>query len=212
MITSSLGLSTLKLVGHVSHFSFVCLIVDFALLNWVGQAYSRYCVMLSRLCKACLCGNSVSKHNLEWTFNCESVSKIYLCEDCWEPNNYVKYLLCGNEVDCELLLSFFLGGFVSRYWFFWEVPRIFERWSCCGNGWFIGWGMRIAAVQTGLTLIVLNVRFFELFNIWCCSLSATSLLIFAFVFLFFVLFFVVYFAMVFHLHFVVLHEFVETVT
>jgi len=28
------------------------LIVDFVLLKWVGQAYSRYCVMLSRPCKA----------------------------------------------------------------------------------------------------------------------------------------------------------------
>ena len=86
---------------------------------------------------------------------------------------------------CELLFSFFPGGLMSRYWFFWEVPRIFERWSCCGDGWFIGWGMRIATVQAGLTLIELNVRILELFNIWCCSLSATSLLIFAFVFCFF---------------------------
>ena len=60
--------------------------------------------------KAYMCGNSISKHNLEWTFNGESVSKIYLCDDCWQPNNchyYVKDLLCGNEVGCELLFSFF---------------------------------------------------------------------------------------------------------
>jgi len=68
--------------------------------------------------------------------------------------------------------------------------------------------MRTATVQTGLTLIELNVRIFELFNIWCCLLSATSL----FISVFFIVFFVVYFAMVFRLYFVVLHELVGAVT
>jgi len=63
-----------------------------------------------------------------------------------------------------------------------EVPCIFERWSCCGDVWFIGWGIQIATMQTGFTLIEIKVRFFDLFNIWCCLFSATSLLIFAFVF------------------------------
>jgi len=71
---------------------------------------------------------------------------------------HVKYLLYDDEVGCELLLSFFLDGLVSRYWFFWEVPRIFERCFCCGDGWFIDWGMWIATVQTGLGLTELNVR------------------------------------------------------
>jgi len=114
---------------------FICLFVWLTLGCWNGLARRRYCVMLSRPCKACLCGNSVSKHNLEWTFNGESFSKTYLCGDCWQPNNclyYVKHLLCGNEVGCELLLSFFLDGLGSRHLFFWEVPRIFKRWSCFG--------------------------------------------------------------------------------
>jgi len=37
---------------------------------------------LSRPCKACLCGSSVSKHNLEWAFGSRSVSKMCLFEDC----------------------------------------------------------------------------------------------------------------------------------
>jgi len=67
-----------------------------------------------------MCGNtnSVSKHYLEWTFSGERVSEIYLCEDCRYLNAclcYVKVLLCGNEVGCELLLSFFLGGLGPQY-------------------------------------------------------------------------------------------------
>jgi len=69
----------------VSFFSclFVCWIVDFGLLKWVDQAKQCH-LMLSRPCKACLCGNSVSKHNLEWTCGSGSVShkKMCLCEDC----------------------------------------------------------------------------------------------------------------------------------
>jgi len=135
---------------HIFHL-FICLFVCLSTLGyWNGLNRLRCCIKLSRSCKACTYGNSVSKDNLGLTFYGESVSKIYLCEDCWQPSNnylyYVKVLLCGNEAGCELLLSFFLGGFGLRYWFFWEVPRIFERWPCSGHGLFIGWGMRIAAV------------------------------------------------------------------
>ena len=60
---------------------FVCLIVDFGLLKWVGQA--KLChLMLSRPCKACLFGSSVSEYDLEWTFGNGSVSKMCLCDDC----------------------------------------------------------------------------------------------------------------------------------
>jgi len=64
-MTSSLGLCTLKLVGHVSHFSFVYLST---LGYWNGFTRLRYCIMSSRPCKPCMCGNRVSKHNLKWTF------------------------------------------------------------------------------------------------------------------------------------------------
>ena len=148
-VTSSLSLCTLKLVGHVSHFSFVCLFDCWIWVTEMGWLGIGTVLMLPRPCKACLCGNSVSKHNLEWTFNGGSVSKIYLCEDCWQPNNclcYVKDLLCGNQVGRKLLLSFFLCSLGLQYWFFWEVPHIFEQWPCYGEGWFIHWGMRIATV------------------------------------------------------------------
>ena len=65
----------------ISSCLFVCLIVDFGLLKWVGQA--KLChFMLSRPCKACLCGSSVSEYDLEWTFGSGSASKMCLCDDC----------------------------------------------------------------------------------------------------------------------------------
>jgi len=41
-------------------------------------------------------------------------------------------MLCGNDVGYELLLSFFIGGLGSWYWFSRELPSVFERWPCCG--------------------------------------------------------------------------------
>jgi len=136
----------------IFHF-YICLLFVCRLrvteMRWLGLGTVSSYQDLATSRKACMCGNIVSKHNLEWSFNGESVSKIYLCEDCWQPNNclyYVKDLLSGNEVRCEQLLSFSAGDRGPRYWFFWEVPCIFERWSCCGDGWYIGRGMQISAV------------------------------------------------------------------
>ena len=49
-------------------------------MGWPSETVSYHVV---KACKACLCGSSVSKHNLEWTFGSGSVSKMCLCEDCW---------------------------------------------------------------------------------------------------------------------------------
>jgi len=48
-----------------------------------------------------------------------------------------------SAVRCCCHFSWVLG---PRYWFYWELPRIFERWPCCGDGRHAGWGIRIVAV------------------------------------------------------------------
>jgi len=69
---------------------FICL---FDCWLWVTEmGWPKLChLMLSSPCKACLCGSSVSKHNLELTFGSGSVSKMCLCEDYWQPNNCLYY-------------------------------------------------------------------------------------------------------------------------
>jgi len=84
MITSS------KLVGHMFHFSvFICFfywIVDFGLLKWLARC--RYCVVSCCQGLARLAGVEAVFPNTIWNgfFVRGSVSKMCLCEDCWQPN------------------------------------------------------------------------------------------------------------------------------
>jgi len=106
MITSS------NLVGHVSHFSVVYLFVWLLTLGyWNGLASCRYCVIsrcqgLARLA----CVEAVFPTTI-WNgfFGRGSVSKICLCEDCWQPNNCL-YYVC-------FLLFFFLCCFICILFF-----------------------------------------------------------------------------------------------